>query len=615
MDELVQIKQKSGIMRYLLLATAITLFLVIVLGGIARLDTLGQGCEGWPTCNGQWFPALDSPRLLVDYAHRVLTVGVGVLLVAAFISALKDFRKDRLIFRPLVVAVVLFVMQAVLGGVVAFYRQTPAIVAVHFGLALGTLGSVLVAAVVTFTARRAATENMCFRSPFARLALWATLGLLLVFITGAFVSASDASGSCAGWPLCGSGELLPSDLLGWVQILHRLAVGGTALLMVALFLHAWQGQRSQRLILTAVTVSVILFFAQAMTGALQAAQGIDYMLVLHVATAAANWAAITILVTGVGLAGRTAEVEFAEGEFINEERLETAQPVDAKQRARDLLTLTKPIIVALLLVTTYAGMVVGGKALPSLSLTFWTMLGGALAAGGSGAVNMYIDRELDTRMQRTSQRPIAVGRMTPAEGLAFGVGLLLLSFYLMAGFVNLLAALLSLAGMIYYVLLYSIFLKKATVQNIVIGGGAGAIPPLVGWAAVTGSLNIPSLFLFAIVFMWTPPHFWALAIIRAKDYERAGIPMMPVVRGKKETRWQIFIYTLELVALTILMPILNIAGSIFLVSALIFGGALIYLAWKVWRKGGNKLAYSMYRYSSMYLAFIFLAMMVDALVF
>jgi protoheme IX farnesyltransferase len=242
------------------------------------------------------------------------------------------------------------------------------------------------------------------------------------------------------------------------------------------------------------------------------------------------------------------------------------------------------------------------------------MLGGALAAGGSGAVNQYIDRQLDQRMTRTSKRPIASGRMTAAEGLAFGLGLLFISFYVFAGFVNLTAALLSLAGMIYYVLLYSLWLKHVTVQNIVIGGGAGAIPPLVGWAAATGGLAVPALFLFAIIFLWTPPHFWALALIRTKDYERAGVPMLPVVRGLAETRWQIFLYTIQLVVLTLLMPVLDMAGSIYFVSAIVLGAILLYAAWRVWREGGNKLAWRMYRYSSMYLALLFAALMVDALI-
>jgi protoheme IX farnesyltransferase len=189
----------------------------------------------------------------------------------------------------------------------------------------------------------------------------------------------------------------------------------------------------------------------------------------------------------------------------------------------------------------------------------------------------------------------------------------LASFYLMVAFVNLLAALLSLVGIIYYVLLYSIFLKKTTVQNIVIGGGAGAIPPLVGWAAATGSLNIPSLFLFAVIFMWTPPHFWALALVRRKDYARAGVPMLPVIRGEKETRWQIFLYTVELVALTLLLPLFSLGGSVYLVGAAMLGGWLLLAAWKVWKQGGNKLAWKMYRYSSMYLAFLFVILMIDRL--
>jgi protoheme IX farnesyltransferase len=236
-----------------------------------------------------------------------------------------------------------------------------------------------------------------------------------------------------------------------------------------------------------------------------------------------------------------------------------------------------------------------------------------MAAGGSGAINQYIDREDDTKMQRTQKRPIPDGRLTPGEGLAFGVGLALASFYWMVATVNLLAALLTLAGIIYYVLLYSILLKKTTVQNIVIGGGAGAIPPLVGWAAATGGLNIPSLFLFAVIFMWTPPHFWALALVRRKDYARAGVPMLPVVRGEAETRRQILIYTLELVGLTLFLPLFGLGGSIYLIGAVVLGVWLLSAAWKVWKEGGNKLAWKMYRYSSMYLAFLFVVLMIDAL--
>jgi protoheme IX farnesyltransferase len=372
-----------------------------------------------------------------------------------------------------------------------------------------------------------------------------------------------------------------------------------------MFTRAWRTQRSQTAVLTASTISTVLFFAQALMGAIESQRGFPAELrVLHQATAVAVWVSMVVQVVLTGLANRS----------VAEERAEAVAGRGRRGLGRAFLALTKPIVVLLLLVTTYAGMVIGAEAWPSLDMTFWVLVGGFLAAGGSGAINQYIDRADDHRMQRTQKRPIPSGRLTPGEGLAFGVAMALASFYLMVAFVNMLAALLTLAGIIYYVLLYSIFLKKTTVQNIVIGGGAGAIPPLVGWAAVTGSLNIPALLLFAVVFMWTPPHFWALAIVRRKDYARAGVPMLPVVRGEAETRRQIFIYTIELVLLTLLLPVFGLGGSIYLILAVLLGGWLLSAAWRVWRQAGNKIAWKMYRYSSMYLAFLFAALMVDALI-
>jgi len=375
----------------------------------------------------------------------------------------------------------------------------------------------------------------------------------------------------------------------------------------------------------------VLFFAQALMGARLVAGFPAYLLVLHRATAAATWAALVVQVVSVVLllpqVGRIGNPTIMDSGLSDQTSLHSAVRSSTNRPTsfwasyapnwgiiRDFLMLTKPVVVALLLVTTFAGMVIGAKAWPSFWLAFWTLLGGFMAAGGSGAINQYIDRFDDSKMQRTQKRPIPSGRLTPGEGLAFGVGMALASFYLVAAMVNFVAALLVLAGIIYYVLIYSLMLKKTTVQNIVIGGGAGAIPPLVGWAAAIGGLNVPSLFLFAVVFMWTPPHFWALALVRRVDYARAGVPMLPVVRGEVETRWQIFIYTLELVGLTLLLPLFGLGGSIYLVGAVALGGWLLFAAWKVWKQGGNKLAWKMYRYSSMYLAFLFVVLMVDALV-
>ncbi len=435
--------------------------------------------------------------------------------------------------------------------------------------------------------------RLSWHNSFFRLTLLVLAAVSLLTLSGRLVTLTGEADACAGWPLC-----LPQGVPGWIDLLHRGAVGLAVVLMLALLQRAWRDQREHRLLLPWATLTVVLFFAQAFVGALLVRRGFPpYLITMHTLTGAALWAALLGLVLFSALYARDAAA---------------FPPLDWRQRARDFLTLTKPVVAALLLVTTYAGMVAGGGTWPAFGLTFWTLLGGFLAAGGSSALNQYIDRDLDKNMQRTARRPLAAGRMMPAEGLAFGLALLVISFYLLAGFVNLLAAWLALAGMVYYVLVYSVLLKKATVQNIVIGGGAGAIPPLVGWAAASGSLSIPALFLFAIVFLWTPPHFWALAIVRRQDYARAGVPMLPVVRGEKETRSQIFVYSLELVGLTLLMPLLGYAGSLFLISALVLGGMLIYAAWRTWKQAGNKVAWQMYRWSSMYLFFIFAALAFDA---
>ncbi len=595
----------SDRLRHLALAAVIITYLLIVVGGIVRVTGSGLGCPDWPTCFGRFVPPerIDS---IIEYSHRAIAGVTALVVVATFFVARQRHRDVKLIYTPLAWTLPILALQALLGAIVVWTELPAWLVAIHLMTALVLLGLLITVAVTAFVRHRnpAQPDRLSFQSPFARMALGAAIGVFVVLVSGAFVAVSDATYACSGWPLC-NGELIPSHPLGWIHMLHRLAAGLLTFHMIFFLRRAWRSQRNQRAILSAATLTVVFYFAQVLVGALKVSTSFPiYLLGLHVATAAAVWALAVVTAVLVGLAARSPEAE-AEG---------AAQPVDKKQRGKDLLQLTKPIIVALLLVTTYAGMVVGAHALPSLSLAFWTMLGGALAAGGSGAVNQYIDRELDTHMTRTAKRPIAAGRMTPAEGLAFGLALLVMSFYFFAGFVNLLAALLALAGMIYYIVLYSLWLKQATVQNIVIGGGAGAIPPLVGWAAATGSLTIPALFLFAIIFMWTPPHFWALALIKQKEYARAGVPMLPVVRGERNTRWQIWLYTLELVALTLLLPVLGMAGSVFWISAILLGAILIYVAWQVWKVGGNKIAYRMYRYSSMYLALLFFALVVDALV-
>ena len=590
--------------RYLVLIAAVLTYLLITMGGIVRVTGSGLGCPDWPTCHGQIIPPMRIDAW-IEFTHRFIAASTSPFILAAAIIGLWKFRTIKWVSRPPVIAVVLLVAEIILGAITVLTELPPEIVAVHLGTALTIFALLLTSTVISFARHHnpALPDRLSFRSPFARLTLWTILAVFIVLVSGAFVAGSGSTGGCIGWPLC-SGRLFPTEIHGWIHMIHRFIVGAASILVIVVVVQAWRTQRTQTAILPAATVMGVLFFAQALVGALKTTMGFPpFLLALHVATAAAVWAALAVLVVLVGLAARTAEEEKAEAEI----------KIEAGQRAKDLLATTRPIVVGLLLVTAYAGMVVGARAFPSLKLTFFTLLGGALAAGGAQAINQYVDRDIDQLMQRTSSRPIPAGRMTPAEGLAWGLALCVASLYIVAGFVNWLAALLVLAGILYYVVWYTLILKRTSAQNIVIGGGAGALPPMVGWAAATGRLDIPALFLFGIIFFWTPPHFWALAIVRLKDYTRAGVPMLPVVRGEEFTRNQIMLYTVALIVVTLLLPIFRMAGAVYLVLAVLLGAWLFYAAWQVWKESGNKVAWSMYRTSSMYLAFLMLALMADAL--
>lgn len=280
--------------------------------------------------------------------------------------------------------------------------------------------------------------------------------------------------------------------------------------------------------------------------------------------------------------------------------------------ARDYITLTKPRIISLLLLTTVATMFVADPTGPPLSTILWTMLGGYLAAGGAGAINHFVDRKRDARMARTSSRPLVNGRITPINGLVFGITLGAIAFFQLWITVNLLAASLAMVGLLGYVFLYTVWLKPITPQNIVIGGSAGAVPPLVGWAAATGSLTLEALWPFLIIFFWTPPHFWALSLMIKEDYERTGVPMLPVVKGEAETRRQIVIYTFVMVAVTIGPVITGLLGAFYLASALILGGIFIVFSVGLYRHPAPALNLRTYLYSLAYLALLFVAMAVDA---
>jgi protoheme IX farnesyltransferase len=285
----------------------------------------------------------------------------------------------------------------------------------------------------------------------------------------------------------------------------------------------------------------------------------------------------------------------------------------ARETAADYIALTKPRVISLLLVTTVATMFEANQS-PRLSTVLLTMLGGYLAAGGAGAINHYLERDLDAHMARTARRPLPSGRIEPRTALLFGIALGAASFALFALSVNLTAALLALGGLLGYVLVYTLWLKPLTPQNIVIGGAAGAVPPLVGWAAAAGQLDPSAFYLFAIVFYWTPPHFWALALLIKDDYARTGIPMLPVVDGEAETRRQILLYSWLLAAITLLPLVGGLFGAVYGVAALVLDSALLWLSLRLYRRADRSSAALVFHCSLAYLALLFAAMAIDRLV-
>jgi len=293
---------------------------------------------------------------------------------------------------------------------------------------------------------------------------------------------------------------------------------------------------------------------------------------------------------------------------------ELARLISLARVINDYISLTKPPIILLLLVTALGGMFLAAQGVPSLRLVMLVCLGGALGAGGANALNHYLDRDIDQKMSRTWQRPLPAHRIAPYHALAFGILLNLAAFLVLTAWVNLPAAALTLAATLFYVFVYTMWLKRNTAQNIVIGGAAGSIPPLVGWVAVTGSLSLPALYLFVIIFLWTPPHFWALALLIQKDYERAGIPMLPVVSSREHTVKSIFIYSLVLVALSLGFALTSAVDWIYLGVAVPLGGMFVGLAWRLTRQHSARHARQLYLYSLLYLALLFVAMIVDSTV-
>ncbi|TME56859.1 MAG: protoheme IX farnesyltransferase [Chloroflexi bacterium] len=567
--------------RALSVATALVTYALVVLGGVVRVSGSGLGCPDWPLCHGRVLPPLDL-HAIIEYSHRTtasLTSGL-VLVTAAF--AWVAWRRRRDIVIPATVALGLLVVQVVLGAVTVRLELPPMIVLAHLATAMALLAAVCITAVAAIVAPPGAGADR----PSVGWSRAAAAGTYILILSGSLVVGSAASGSCNAWPLCGGGFSFAFDGLPAIQLVHRGIAALVGVLIVVSLLSVLARHRRQPAVRATVALTLAALAFQVAVGA-----------------------AVVILVLAV-LAHRLP----LGGERIDDRDAAHAIRRPARDVVLDYVSLAKPRIIPLLLITALGGMMMAERGWPSTGLVVFTLLGGALAAAGAGAINCWIDRDLDREMLRTRRRPLPDGRIAPSHALLFGIVLGLAAFVLLAFWVNVLAATLAISGLLFYVFVYTLWLKRSTVQNIVIGGAAGAIPPVVGWAAVTHRVDLTAIYLFAVIFLWTPPHFWALALRLKGDYARAQVPMLPVVRGEAAARRQIVVYTLVLVAVTLAIVVTGTLGWLYLAGAVLLGGGFIGLA--LVNLGSRRQRWSrlLFQYSIAYLGLLFAVMVADRMV-
>jgi protoheme IX farnesyltransferase len=614
-------------------ATVATTFLLVVIGVIVRSTNSGVACPTWPGClPGQFLPGLDaSINVWIEWTHRTVAVVIGILVLGVAALALIDHRDRPSILWPSLATVGIALFQAWLGRETVRLGNTGPSVTAHLATAMILLAVLIFALVRSFYPARIGGRGSSQRFTLLAALGAATTYALLLF--GSNVTARDAALIFPDWPLMGGSLLPPLTDVTSAHVLHRWVAAIVGLIVVGVAIVAWRTKRDRPWVVRLALVGGLLFPIQALVGGLQVLTRLEpWTQTAHLALGTAIWGAAAALVVVSYYEARTTP---ALGQWVagpggtsgDEEGRGDApdrrSPRTAGDTIRAYVALTKPRIVELLLVTTVPAMILAARGLPRLDLVWWTLLGGSLAAGSANAINCYLDRDIDELMARTRRRPLPAHEVEPERAVVFGLTLGVISFVELAWFVNLISAFLALLAIAFYVVVYTLILKRTTPQNIVIGGAAGALPPVIGWAAVTGNVGLPALLLFALVFYWTPPHFWALSLRIRKDYAAAGVPMLPVVRGIPETTRQIGLYSILLVAISLVLWSVAHMGLVYLAAAIVLGGIFLWHAYRLWRaaassdgstEGSTAGAIRLYRYSITYLSLLFLAVAVDALV-
>ncbi len=620
--------------------TVATTFALVVLGVIVRSTDSGVACPSWPGCfPGQFLPGLDAGiNVWLEWIHRTVAFLIGILVVALAILALIDHRDRPAILWPSLAAVAIALFQAWLGQETVRLGNSGPSVTAHLATAMILFADLIFILVRTYFPARIGGRGSSQR--FTLLAAFSAATTYALLLFGSNVTATDAALIFPDWPLMGGTLFPPLTEVTTAQVLHRWVAVLVGLIVVATWLVARRTQREHRALVVLAASAAGLFPIQAVIGGLQVLTKLaPWAQTLHLALGAAIWGLTAALAFAAYYTARTtpATVREVEGSGSGSGSLAggptgsassptapgasaiVAAPRTRADVVRAYIALTKPRIIELLLVTTVPAMILAAHGLPPIGLVFWTLVGGTLAAGSANAINCYLDRDIDELMTRTRRRPLPAHQVDPEKAVIFGLVLGAISFAVLVWFVNLVAAFLALLAIAFYVVIYTMILKRSTPQNIVIGGAAGALPPVIGWAAVTGDVGVPALILFALVFYWTPPHFWALSLRIRKDYAAAGVPMLPVVRGVPETTRQIGLYTILLVAVSLVLWSVARMGLIYLTAAVVLGAIFLWQAYRLWRVGTSPEAstagaIALYKYSISYLSLLFLAIAIDALI-
>jgi len=602
----------SRLARLSLVTTALT-FLLATAGGLVRATGSGLGCPGWPKCFGRWVPPANE-HAIIEISHRYLASLVSIGVIATCVVAVLFHRRDRTTLGLGLAIVPLVVGQALLGAYVVDHKLAAWTVVAHLGLGMGFAAALIFLTVHLTVPRRGRAD----RRTIAILGL-AAAGVYVQLLLGSWVTGREAGLAFSDWPLYG-GRVVPAlggHAAAALQFAHRTWAYILVALVAAAAVHVRRRSRAGDPVRRFVTAAAVLIAVQVVLGVLNIVTRLNAAVVTaHLGVATLIWGS---LVAALAVALRTAEAPVggltAPG---SEATVISPPPSPVREKVLAYVALTKPRIIELLLVTTVPTMVVARRGVPSGWLVLATLVGGSLAAGGANAVNMYVDRDIDKLMKRTAKRPLVTGAVQPTPALVFAITLEVVAFLELWTLVNLLSAVLAVSATLFYVFVYSLWLKRRSTSNIVIGGAAGAVPVLVGWSAVTGHLGVAPLVLFAIIFVWTPPHFWALAIRYREDYAAADVPMLPAVASLSRTARQIVLYSAALWVVSLVFADVGRMGAIYLVAATVLGAVFLGGAVQLGRQrtAEQTAAWAMrlFSYSITYVTLLFGAMALDQLV-